>query len=541
MGRSFRTLACALSASAWLLACDIILGLDEPAPGLRKDQTWGGAAGDGAQAGENASDTTDGVVASGDAGGRAGGTLQEFGGLQQGGTGSIGDRQPSDENSRGGAKIAGLGGDVERGGAATAQAGEANDSGSPQVATGGLGGDDGANAGTGGTASRDETGGAAEAGGAGEGVGTAGSAGLAEGGTAGTAGSAGALNACEGVDLSNDTKNCGWCGHDCRSGPCTNGMCSPTVVDASSMGNSGDVVLADSLIFWSGHRLRWSGRDDPFQNVGMDTFGVSSGVSRLAVWGDTVYVALTGSSTPIFGWRFVSGEGELTRELRQANGGFAVDDTGIYWGSCQLSEGTLHYAPHGNPTQEVTVAAAVPCSFNIRLDGEYLWFTSIDSPGVFRIDKTARGLDGSQLSVFRTVAAKGTLALLVDSDYVYAGTWDHADIYDETPSDGIVRFAKDGSQGTETLVVSGTQWRPRELAVDDGYLYWTNLGRFYYDNTAGGGSVNRVCLSCSNRVVEQVADEPTGQASGLAIDDEWIYWVAKSGTQDVGQLKRTPK
>src|SRR5438445_5863261 len=36
------------------------------------------------------------------------------------------------------------------------------------------------------------------------------------------------------ADLGKDPKHCGWCGHDCRTGACSDGMCAGVTVAGSS-------------------------------------------------------------------------------------------------------------------------------------------------------------------------------------------------------------------------------------------------------------------------------------------------------------------
>ena len=141
---------------------------------------------------------------------------------------------------------------------------------------------------------------------------------------------------------------------------------------------------------------------------------------------------------------------------------------------------------------------------------------------------------------------KKAIGLLTDSEYIY---W--AD-----PIDGTIGRAKLGEPDTanpafitpgptecgkeiEPGVREEGESKPRYLAIDSEYIYWTNTGceEGVAESTEGGGSIGRAKLDGSEveaacipgkaevegKVVHQV-DNP----QGIAVDSEHIYWANDS-------------
>lgn len=149
-------------------------------------------------------------------------------------------------------------------------------------------------------------GGASDAGAAGEvdeaGGATAGSkseAGAAGEAIAGESGMAGAsVDACEGVDLDNDPKNCGTCGHDCLGGECATATCLPVTIEKGATGDFArtmSVAVDSQYVYWGGDNARvarkkldGSGQVETLVAQGSNEFAYSMVVTAAGLFGGMI-------------------------------------------------------------------------------------------------------------------------------------------------------------------------------------------------------------------------------------------------------------
>ncbi len=539
-----------LGAGWLLLACNSLLGIES---GELADSGGGGSAGertqesagsgggpfasvggggsDGAhRGGASDSDATAGAPSSGGAENRAGGGAS-VGGSASGGTPAGGTSAAGGGGDAG--QTGGFGGGAETGGsAAGGQAASAGEAGVTQSGDGGTAGSGGASllAGGGGVETGGTSGGMAGGGGeAGSGVAGSGGDGALGGST-----EQGGGGPCAGVDLATSQENCGWCGHDCLGNACSVGTCVSDLVAHDDWGDVGDVVAAETLLFWVGGMLSYQDIVNPQLVSGL--IAIDQVSQSLETWDNQLFLVENGenASTAVVAWTSldepgpVLGRGIDTPWIQ----GFTVDDDGLYWGSCPEGEpNSLLYLSWtaGSDIPEV-LATDIPCPSRVIADDPYLWFTSEQDGGVYRVAKTDRGLSAPPPVV--DTGAYGNRALLLTFEYVYVGSWNRLD--PNYAGDSIYRFLRRNPSPDSYEIIDADRWGPWEFAFSGGFLYWTEQGE-----SEGSGSVSRVEVEPSLGLAQGLAFAQN-KPLGLSIQGDWVYWVsyALTGGNDV---RRVPK
>lgn len=186
-----------------------------------------------------------------------------------------------------------------------------------------------------------------------------------------------------------------------------------------------------------------------------------------------------------------------------------TDETYLYWtthGLWQEEPGTVSRArKDGSGSVEVLFQKSEPRE--IAVDDTYVYWTIVDRE------------DGNTYKLNRMPKAGGEVELLADAaDEIESLAQDEQYLYTAIDAE-ITRIDKDD---LSRLVLANAQTATR-MVSDGAYLYWKN--------GFGPGSIERVPVS--GGAVEQVV--PLAGATGLAIDDEYVYWF------DDEVITRTPK
>jgi hypothetical protein len=171
----------------------------------------------------------------------------------------------------------------------------------------------------------------------------------------------------------------------------------------------------------------------------------------------------------------------------------------------------------------------------VAIDDGFVYYGDNGAHAVFRVAKT--GGTPQRLASFSCCV---TELMILDANNVYVAVHPYAEFI-HTHNDAFVytiySIAKDGSS---VRVVADSVWQPKQLAVDDQYLYWVSLGTVVQDpHFASDGKVER---AGRDGVRETLASGLSGPTS-IALDDQWIYFTESGlaiGNSSTG-VRRVPK
>jgi len=301
---------------------------------------------------------------------------------------------------------------------------------------------------------------------------------------------------CE-VLLKSDPQNCGACGHDCKGGGCSNGVCQPSTV-ASNQAKPHGITLDGTNVYWT---TEGTGGATGRAMMRVKTF--ATGPTALApnltaprgilVGGDGgVYVALMGDANlPGAILKLSPSGGSFTETTFAANQSgalyLATTSSHLYWTRSSMQLTRKGYAT-GSNVENVATSPTPPKGIAVDTDGWVYWTNPTD-------------LLRAQVGGTPQVVVTGGTAmqfLVLDPNSVY---W---------TSDAPVRKAfKEANQTPVDL--SGTIAGGAGIALDGGFLYWCGGGSIYKMPVAGG----------------TVTTLAQGQSSplGIAVDPEFVYWT----------------
>jgi hypothetical protein len=300
-----------------------------------------------------------------------------------------------------------------------------------------------------------------------------------------------------GKNLTNDARNCGWCGHDCLESSCDGaGHCAfTTVVSGPPTSGYGIalVTLDDAGAYWlstSPGTIFRSNVDQP-GNADAATLltqvdasePVTSNVYALAV-DDRLYVRTFFNlyAAPLSGGplaTFYGGPAESTGRIA-AGAGHVVEtlDNGKFRAFSEADGGLLLDAPNNPGANDLAVTP----------DGRYAFFLArtAEDAGIpadatvpesravlYRFAFATRDSQRITDLAFETALSQPLMA--ADNDFVY---------FPERGSGAILRLPVDASPGaTPTVVAPGDGGRVGRLALDADRVYWfssTDGGNAYY-------------------------------------------------------------
>jgi hypothetical protein len=258
--------------------------------------------------------------------------------------------------------------------------------------------------------------------------------------------------------------------------------------------------------------------------------------------------------------------GAASCEGSSCNDGTDTQSTSCHCGACDHScGGSMCVLGHCKP---IIMSSALPFVYRVATNGKVVYFASSDASDtngkIFGLPLDANRITdhtpfelstGSTAAVeviaadcdnvyfaekfgskvFRIPLAGGAPSLISDQDYaVSIIVADGANVYWITGSDGSGGMVKmwDPMTKIPRPVASGQPF-PFGLAVDKTHIYWSIGGS---DPTAGKG-IRRA-------IIPVMAEQPSvnividsGQPTGIAVDEESVYWVEKSPPS----IMRAPK
>lgn len=169
------------------------------------------------------------------------------------------------------------------------------------------------------------------------------------------------------------------------------------------------------------------------------------------------------------------------------------------------------------------VAAALGCSawaLTTTADAYLYWATGDNTIG-------RQANDGSHVNTGFIQGAYAPYGVAVDSGYVY---WTNS-------SNGSVGRANiDGSGANQSFITGGDT--STGIAVDGSHIYWANAG------TSGGGSIDSIARADLNGGSVNQSFIPVAAAArpyGVAVNGSYIYWSDANGTIQRASLNGTGK
>lgn len=173
------------------------------------------------------------------------------------------------------------------------------------------------------------------------------------------------------------------------------------------------------------------------------------------------------------------------------------------------------------------VAPPVPCfsavlaqaaTGTVSLDNDFVYYGDEGSRGVYRVPKT-----GGSPELLAMFPCCDVTQMAVDADHVYVAVRPQGDAI-HTPNDkwiySIYAIAKGG--GIVVTLAEGV-WLPKQLAVDDRFVYWASLGTVIKDpQFASDGKIERVNKDGTGRTT--LASGLSGPTS-VAVDDSFVYFT----------------
>jgi hypothetical protein len=311
------------------------------------------------------------------------------------------------------------------------------------------------------------------------------------------------------ASFASDPANCGRCGRSCFGAACVAGSCTPEVF---ATGDGGAVGLA------------------------MDDAGV--------------YVAAFNSGNVLKLDRTTGADAGLLATAQAAPNEVFVHEGQVYWTNYADPGGAVMTCPTSGCALPTAVAPLVALPVYPWVDGTQLYFTSYSGNDVERctlpgcLDRAPIGtvpgahtmfvadgrvwvtgyigtgslasmqIDGGDPFIHRSNApnARGVFVTATDLWMTIEG------------DDAVLRCPKTGTCDGVAPFAFGVG--PVTVAVDGGYVYWTN----YANAAAGTGSVARCPVTgCTTGGAEYIAIAQDGPWA-LAFDDRWVYWTNYSAS-----------
>jgi hypothetical protein len=226
-------------------------------------------------------------------------------------------------------------------------------------------------------------------------------------------------------------------------------------------------------------------------------------VSRRRLDGGDVETLATGQAAP--------------REIVVLGGGTLVWLNGGELEQGGLDGAVMSMAIGGGTPAVVAADQAMPVS--IVTDGANVYWTSFGTNDGGFEDGAIRAVGSGGTIVTMASGQRGPRGLAVDGDHVYWGNY-----YDAT----VMRVARRGGGGAPELVarvaVSPVAGRPSDVAIDERFVYWTDVGG--EGSEYGDGALRRIAKAGGE--VETLA-RGQAQAGFLVVEGTQATWTNGGG------------
>lgn len=198
----------------------------------------------------------------------------------------------------------------------------------------------------------------------------------------------------------------------------------------------------------------------------------------------------------------------------------ASDGTFLYWASA-LETSIFQCVPGNCRATQMTLAQTQGSPDLLEVTGGYAYWVASDAAASLAIHRMAT----TGASAVETLATglNQTASLFVREPYVYF-----------TNSDSIgqvLRCAVTGCPSGPTAIASALAF-PTSVVADDANAYWIDVG--YVSNEADGAFVKCAVGGCGTQPTMRASSQSfwNVQGHGVAIDDQYVYWVAQGAAGD---------
>jgi hypothetical protein len=278
-------------------------------------------------------------------------------------------------------------------------------------------------------------------------------------------------------DPMTDKDNCGRCGHSCLGSTCTNGMCDAKQLTIQGAFNEAwDLALDDTHIYFTDTSDNW------------------------------IYRINKDGSNPV---RVDMGEALAPRAI-------AVDATYMYWTNFLSPNGEVRRCPIAgcNGTSVLLSAADEPSA--ILLLGTRVMWAERNGGKVVQADISDGGNQKVLFAGDDAAVAAQPYQLATDPTFVYFTDF-RAGFTRRVPLDG----------GASVALANGMIPGSYGIAVNDAGIFWAS------ETSSADGTIFRIAASAFvNNADPTVFASPFKQPAGVAIDDNYVYWVNAGTTSD---------
>jgi hypothetical protein len=332
-----------------------------------------------------------------------------------------------------------------------------------------------------------------------------------------------------GVNTMTDSRNCGWCGHDCRGSTCENGMCKPIlVVNATSPFR---VAVDQTYVYWVNNQGSPNGVVGRVRNTNPnDVKIISSNEAKprdLVVDRDYVYWTVQNSgrthgSANGFVRRAAINSSDTVIETLASNQCYpnAIRITGefVFWtNQCdQDPTGEVMKARifgDGEPTVVATTQNRAPTG--ICADTDYVYWAS-KGPTNSGIERAPIG--GGASTRLQETNGKPGISLVCNETHLY---WPHFEGY------AIYRIPKTGS-GLQTIHTTTAPIQPNTAVTDGVDLYYV---------AKDSGELHVVRLNTDGGVIDRKMLGGLSEPEGVTFDSTWVY-VANMKADSIVKVAR---
>lgn len=195
----------------------------------------------------------------------------------------------------------------------------------------------------------------------------------------------------------------------------------------------------------------------------------------------------------------------------------AVVGDQIYWGTFQPDAGTVMRVPVALDAAPIAMAQVLGGVADLVVDGDRVFFTAhAEVEGVVFLEPPEASPIGSVLG---TNAAEP-----LDPEVLAAGVAEPWGIAQQGDTlvwiDGMGMARNDprsvlsiATTGGTRQVLASSQTNPWDVAVDDAYVYWTDLGEVKAMPLGGGEPI--------------VLAEQQSNARSIVVDAQWVFWITR--------------
>jgi hypothetical protein len=299
-------------------------------------------------------------------------------------------------------------------------------------------------------------------------------------------------------DTTSDVHNCGYCGHDCGSAACTNGICDTSVL-ATAQVDAYAIAVDEQNVYWT---VEGTGKDGAVMKLPLtgnaQPTALATGLyypAALTVDATRVYFATADGlySVPIAG----NGSASSLASLDGSATGITVDKSNVYVSLTPFSPmetGSVISVPLTGGAAK-TLADGLDQPKGVATSG----------PNVYFADTT---------DVFSVAAGGGTAKTIEPQQYAYSVAADATHTYWTSGLEmGAVMQA--GLGGGVPLTLVANQFYPNAIAVDASNVYFT-VGK------GGGGTVVKVPIGGGAAVTLASAQ---AYPTSVAVNSTRVFWV----------------